>query len=133
MPSAGLRQTGDDEQPPAVSQLGLWAARILVGLGWVGLLVGALGLVARFVHTTWQPPIVVAAFFPYTAAVALAGTILLLVRTVWLGVAAGAVLLVISVALQVPLYLPTPTPTRGVTLIVLQANVRRATPTRPAW
>ena len=98
--------------------------RVLYLLGWAGLLVAAVGLVARFLPVTNHATLTAAALSPYLMAGAgVAAVILVLLRRWWTASAAG-LLTAVAVAVQLPLFIgPEHSAHNTVSARVLTANV----------
>ena len=98
--------------------------RTLYLLSWVGLLIAALGLAARFIPLTSHATLTVAAFSPYLRAGAGVAALILILLRRWWTAAAAVLLTVIAVMVQLPLFIgPEPTAPNTVSARILTANV----------
>lgn len=102
-----------------------WWGYLLIAVGWLAVVVGVIGLLARSAEWSWQPLIVAAALFPYLTAAAALGGVVLAARRAWAGPATAALLAVIAAVVIIPYYVASAPQVRdGRSLIVLQANLR---------
>lgn len=101
-----------------------WHGYLLIAAGWVAVLAGAFGLLARSREWGWQPLIIAAGFFEYLTTAAVLGGALLAARRAWAGPAVAALLAILAMVVLVPCYVAdNHGPPGGPTLTVLQANL----------
>lgn len=99
-----------------------WPRRVVITLGVLAVLAALTGLAVRTVPVGLQPAIVAASAVPELVAVGALGTVLLAAARWWPGTAVGALVVVVSLAVQVPLFVAA-TPRAGRPFTVLQANL----------
>ena len=93
-------------------------------MGALALVATLLALNARAIDWTWQPAVAAAAFAHQVLWAAPVALVLLAVVRRWYGTVLAAVLLVLAVLTQLPLYVGADVPTGGTRLTVLQANLK---------
>lgn len=101
-----------------------WTRRILIGAGWLAVLVGAFGVVLRSVELQHQRLVMIVSAAPYLMAAAAVALVVLGLARHWIGFAVAAVVSVAAVLGQAPLFVPDGEPRPGDTeLTVMQANI----------
>ncbi|MEE3849407.1 endonuclease/exonuclease/phosphatase family protein [Gordonia sp. LSe1-13] len=97
--------------------------RVLWVVGWVGVLLGAIGVGAHFSGLVSNIATRIASFTPVLIGVGLIGLILLLVARAWVSAAVAAVVVAVGLGSQAPLYAGVDEQVSPSDLTVMQANI----------
>lgn len=101
-----------------------WIRRLLIGAGWLAVLVGAFGVVLRTLDLHNQRLIMMVSAAPYLMAIGALGVVLLGFTRHWIGFAVSLMVSAVAVWGQAPLYIPDGEPgPDGNELTVMQANI----------
>jgi endonuclease/exonuclease/phosphatase (EEP) superfamily protein YafD len=96
---------------------------VLAGIAFSALAIAMLALIARFIPSINRPLLATAALAPYLMLGAPLSLIVFALQRDWILAAAAAVVTIVTVAVQLPWYVRSDTPS-GVTVRVMSANLR---------
>lgn len=96
---------------------------MIIGAGWIAVLVGAFGVVLRSLDLHDQRLVMMVSSAPYLMAVGALGVVLLGLTRHWVGFAVSLTISAVAVWGQAPLYVPNGEPGDGPELTVMQANI----------
>jgi endonuclease/exonuclease/phosphatase (EEP) superfamily protein YafD len=101
-----------------------WWTYAIAAVGVLGVAAAVLALIARTVDWAWKPAIIAAAFAHQVLWASPVALVLLAAVRRWYATGVAAVVLVLAVATQLPLYVGADVPAGGTRLTVLQANLK---------